>query len=204
MIYNIGAFAVATMLITELLSVLQKFFYRSSILFFFPNPYAEEINYFSMLVFQHPLAAAKLISKHFFLVNFVAPLPHVFAMQGMVNPAVTFSAPTAFTLIGLVAAALWVFLLLTGVLKSIFSYQNSAFFIGAALCLLFNMALHSIYGINEDLFLYTGDFTFLVLAFAAAHTLSRNYYTTAFLAVFLIFLASNNLTIIGGILKLYS
>ena len=205
----ISVFVTIVVLTTVFLSILQKAIYPSSTLFFMPWAYGEDFSYASLLVIRQPLIVVAQIIKHFFLVNFIAPSPDVFLMSGKINPAVTFSSSWSYTFIGWLGTILWLCLLIIGIVKSFFIKQkNLFFFIGISSCLAFNIVLHSIYGIVEigkiELFIYTGNFTFLVLLFLSNYSISNKVFIKILLGLLAILIGLNNLTVMSEILAIYN
>jgi hypothetical protein len=162
--------------VTVILALVQKVIYPSSMLFFLPEAYTEDMQYASTLILHNPGIVLWQLFKNFFLVNIIAPQPVVFPMEGRSLPAVTFTPAMQFTSAGYAGLILWISLWLTGIAFAIKKYRkmpktltgNRVFLIGSALCLLFNLALHSVYGVGEhgaiEYFLYSANFTFLVIA----------------------------------------
>lgn len=161
--------------ITVGLALIQKVLYPSSVLFFLPEAYTEDVHYASALILRNPGIVLWQLFKNFFLVNIIAPLAAVFPMEGRSLPAVSFTPATLFTPAGYAALLLWIGLGLTGIVNLIKGYrkkpkiltEKKVLLIGFVLCLIFNLTLHSFYGVGEhgtiEYFLYSANFTFLVI-----------------------------------------
>lgn len=200
---QISLFVGTVIFLTSLLAIVQKIIYPSSVLFFLPRAYAQDISTVNFLIIQHPLRAISQIIKHFFLVNFIAPLPNFFFVPHRVNLIVRFSSSMNYVFIGWIGTVLWLCLLLTGVLKMFFLKRKIfPFFIGIFLCIVFNIVLHSFYGIN-GLFLYTGNFTFLALLFLCNYLISEKVFSKILLALLLLLMGFNNLLVMKEILTIY-
>lgn len=193
--------------ITAGLALIQKVIYPNSSLFFLPAAYAEESGYASLLVLEEPLLVAGQELKQFFLVNFIAPFPDTFAMPERGTVGVTFSSSWNYSAVGYVALALWVGVLIFGMVKS-WSYRKlMPFFLGITLCLLFNLLLHSIYGVGEkgkiEYLVYAGNFSFLIMAFLSPFARSSSRWITILLLVLIVLMGVNNLLVYRDILSAY-
>lgn len=205
---KILSFLSFVLVLTIFISIIQKAIYLSSRLFFLPNVYREEFRFASLLITKQPLEVITQIIKHFFLVNIIAPLPAVFSLPKRLNPAIAFSTSWNYIFIGWLGAGLWLCLFLGTIVKNIFSkWKYSPLFLAMFLCLAFNIALHSFYGIGEkgnfELFLYTGNFTFIVLYLLSAYAMSKKFIINVPLVILSILMGINNLIIINRVLVLY-
>lgn len=199
---------IIVVLSTSFLSLIQKAIYPSSILFFVPWAYQPEIAYTSLKVLSQPFPILIQLMKHFFLVNFIAPFPDVFTMSDRLAPAITYSSSWDYSFIGWVCVAIWLILLFRGLLKSLFYKQEKkTFFIGISLCLIFNLIFHSIYGKGSqgqtELFLYTGNFTFLILLFLSNYSTKKNQFLMLILGTLALLMGLNNLLVIKEIINIY-
>jgi hypothetical protein len=202
------SFIFLVVIISALLSIIQKIVYPSSRLFFLPKSYLDELQYASSLIVHQPFLVTAQILKHFFLVNIVSPKLSVFTLAGYSAPAVTLSNSGEYYLIGWVAVLLWLFVFLKGILKMYMNINRELFFyIGIFLSLAFNFVFHASYGIAEkgriELLSYTGNFTFLVLLLLAGYSFSNKISEKAILAGLVILTFCNNIYIMKQLLFIY-
>jgi hypothetical protein len=155
------------LLIVIPLSLLQKVIYPSATLFFLPQVYLDELGYASTSIFNAPLAVIPVLLKSFFADTIIAPQPVIREIVTTRMPAITFTHSSAYTPIGYFGLALWLVILGIGIYKLFRDKKFNRLELGLIACLGFNLLLHSFYGIGEknkiELFLYTGNLTFLVL-----------------------------------------
>jgi len=206
-LYQILIFTIGTVCFTCVLSIFQKLIYPSSNLFFLPSAYSEELLYSSLLILKQPLLIISQLLKHFFVVNFISPLPKVFNMHNTTYPWITFASSWNYQPIGWIGVVLWIGLLLNGFIQSFIHSKIRIFFFGMLLCVLFNMVLHSIYGVGEkgkiEYFLYTGNFTFCVLTFFSYYSIKTNNLLRIILISLMTLIGVNNFIIILHILHIY-
>ncbi len=210
------SFLGGVLLIVTLLAVLQKALYPSTVLFFLPEAYREDLRYASWLVFQSPLTVGAQLFKNFAWLNFIAPDPTIYALPNHQLPAVTFSRSLDFSVPGIIGSLLWFGLWIAQIAKESWlrlrgaARQSSRRPLGWGflLCLLFNLALHSFYGVGEkggiEYFLYTGNFTFLVLALWAIPLELPQKALRMLLATLIICVGLNNLWVVKGITSLFA
>jgi len=194
--------------ITGLLSIIQKLIYPSTQLFFLPDAYKEEINYINFLIINNPIRTLIELIKHFFVVNFIAPIPHIFNIPAVTQPAITFVNSWNYLPIGYIGLFLGIVLWIKNFLRNAF-VNNKTFLMGIISCIFFNLSLHTFYGINEigkmELFLYTGNFTFLTLIFLSWFIISNKLLSIRLLLFILtIAMVSNNLLVMKYILEIYT
>jgi hypothetical protein len=209
---KIAVFVVMVSLIAILLALIQHILYQTR-LFWQPSGYEHEFQYSSFLILQHPLNVITEIAKHFFLVNVVGPLPNLFEtyFHGRILQAVTFTGSLHYTFGGWLAAGLWIVVLAGGIVRNIYNMErNRTFYVGIALCLLFNLTLHSYYGIGGkdnigdiELLCYTGNFTFLIIALLGGYSASNKTRVRIVLALLIALMGCNNLFVMGQILAVY-
>jgi hypothetical protein len=210
-------FITCVIVITAGLAILQKAVYTTTVLFFLPGAYEEDISYASLWIFKIPLVILGQLFKNFFLINIAAPIPIVFPMDGKSLPALSFTPSTSFTIMGYISAALWLALIGLAVFSRIKwekdhtrSPWNASSWIlpGLGLCLLFNFVLHCFYGVGWldkiEYFLYSGHFTFLVLAIISYISKMPAKVMTCLLISLILCLLINNIQIVTGIITLYS
>jgi hypothetical protein len=195
------------------LSMLQGVIYPSSVPFFLPDAYQEDLRYLAPLDEPGALAerATRLLA-HLFLYNLVAPAPHVWRTTTREGPWVSFDAPAEpmSDPLFLIASGVWLFLLLWGLQRFLTRndpwrpIQNSL-----AVCLLLNFFLHLVYG--NDLFLYSANWTFLLVAWAALslHPIEHAGGTAQrlrdmLLVSFLMLEVLNNGRFLGRLLQIYA
>lgn len=148
------------------LALIQKEIYPTTALFFLPQTFAGEMGYASPLIFEQPRVVLSYLMRTFLLINITAPAPRFFEIPGLENPGVTFAASSDYSLVGCIALVLWVGLMLFCVGKILIQKKFLLFYVGLGACLAFNFLLHSFYGVTPtriELFLYTGNLTFLVI-----------------------------------------
>jgi hypothetical protein len=201
-------FLASVIILTMMLSLFQKAIYPSSRLFFTLEFYEEETLYTSFLVLKYPFTVLSQLARHFFLVNIIAPHPATIPLYEN-NPAVTFSQSINYSAIGWTAVALWGLLFIVNFAQISKDKQNSSAIISFALilCLIFNLSLHSIYGVgstgNFEYFLYTGNFTFL-----SVHSVSHLPYSSKtgfkfFLVLLILLIGVNNILMFTEIINIY-
>lgn len=204
-IRRILLFVLSVLLTTAILAAIQKAIYPSSRLFFLPAAYSEDLEYASLLVFRQPFVVLAQLLKHFFVVNIVGAVPQI-VDRG--EEILTFSSSWRYSIYGYVALLAWASLVLIGLYFQ--KYRKYAwFYAGLAICLMFNLFFHSFYGAGEkrmiEYFLYTGNFTFLVITILLGGLLyvSCKLLRLGLISV-LIGMATNNLLIIRHITLLYN
>ncbi|MBR3582121.1 MAG: hypothetical protein IKO01_01590 [Kiritimatiellae bacterium] len=173
------AFLSGVLAVAAALAVLQRALYPSSNLFFLPDAFREDMDFASLQVLRSPLPVAVQLFKNFAWIDFIAPDPVLHPLPQHKLPGVTFSTATDFALPGILATVLWFGLWLAsapGALRRRGTAGNAEaprpvllpLAVGLLLCVAFNLLLHSVYGVGEkgriEYFLYTGNFTFPVLA----------------------------------------
>ncbi len=202
---------------TAVLAMIQKAIYPTSVLFFLPEAYTEDVHYASLLIFQIPVEILRQLFRNFLAVNIFALLPVVFAMEGRSMPAISFTAASQYTIFGIAGLILWFSLWLTGLAGFIRGMigkttrqvsERGVFLAGLSLCVLFNLVLHSLYGVEPngtiEYFLYSGNFTLLVLGIFCVVSGLPARSMNAFLAALIICAAANNVEVIRQIIVLYA
>jgi hypothetical protein len=196
-------YILVVLFITSLLAVAQKLLYPSSKVFFGPQWYIEEKRFLSLLVLSQPLAVARLVFWHFLAANIVGPPPHVFGLAG--NPAVTFSSwPLAFSPLFMATLLAWGGLAIYGVFTK--TWRRQPWFFGAIIaCVAINLAIHTFYGeVEFELFLYTGNLTFLILLLLLSGYVFQSSRTPRLILVgFVVLLAANNLSVVRRVTAVY-
>lgn len=189
-------YGLAVLTAGAVLALLQKAIYPTTALFFLPQSFSGELGYASPLLFEQPRVVLSYLVRTFLLINIAAPAPRFFEIPGLQNPGVTFAASSDYSLIGWAAFMLWAGLMLFCIVKILSKKQNLTFFIGLGLCLAFNFLLHSFYGVTEtriELFLYTGNLTFLVMTpLAEAYLPKWENIFRIMLVVLVVLLSINN------------
>jgi hypothetical protein len=189
---------------TGLLSIIQKLIYPSSGYFFLPNSYTPEAVFISFQIIYSPIKTLIELVRHFFVVNFIAPIPNVFNMPSESGFALTFVNSYKYLPTGWLCLILWAFLL-TKAFCGRFLLENKIFFIGIISCVLFNLLLHAFYGVNGageiEPFPYTGNFTFLVLIFMGYSLISnKSLFVRLLLFAIVLLMAFNNILVMNRIL----
>jgi len=198
-------YGLAVLVAAVVLALAQKAIYPTTALFFLPQTFAGELGYASPLVLQQPRVVLSYLVRTFLLINITAPAPRFFEIPGLENPGVTFAASNDYSLVGSIALVLWVGLMLFSVGKILVQKKHLLFYIGLGVCLAFNFLLHSFYGVTPtriELFLYTGNLTFLVLTPLAEAWLPKweNVFRVL-LVVLVILLAINNYQAMQAIIQ---
>ncbi|MBO3462218.1 hypothetical protein G7B40_006165 [Aetokthonos hydrillicola Thurmond2011] len=182
------------------LSIFQKIIIIHAPYFFLPDMLTTETKYIKSFLFSQPLTVIQELLKHFFLVNFVSSSPFntLHPENGSAIELTFFMRNLDYSLIGAIGTIIWILLLILGVYKNILSAHKNI--VVLALCgnLLFNLTLYSIFGVNE-MFLYTCNFTFIVLALATNQSLLNKLYIRVGLISLIILMLINNLTIVKAI-----
>jgi hypothetical protein len=206
---RVMVFLVCVVTCVALFSKIQKIIYPSSSLFYAVDSYAEDFLYTSLLIFRSPLVVISQLLKHSFLVNIIAPFPDFFSI-GLDQPAITFSHSLNYTLMGWLAVVLWFIVLVMSAVHAIRQKQEVPLIVGFAfaVCLLFNFAFHSIYGLGVsgefEYFLYTGNFSFLAFSSLAYTPLRSKAVYHIVLGILIILAGINNATVLIKIIDVYS
>ena len=155
--------------ITMGLALAQKLIWPKSVLFFGPSTYAGESRFIKMPLSPHDIVRReKLLLRHVLAFDWFAPdLLSATEEKRMT----TFDARSLAAIRGSGRAALAIWFVLLG--ASFYGFLRFRLYtrpipLGLSLCLLFNLLLHSLYG--DDLFLYSCNTCFLLLAFVALCT----------------------------------
>lgn len=200
-------FGCGVLLVSVLLALVQKAVYPSTKLFFVSSEFSKEIGYMTIRIFRQPLNMITQLFKHFFVVNVAGVSPYVFDV-GEEVPAITFSKAWNYSLYAFLTFAAWIFLVGAGVYYQ--KYRGRGwFYAGLAGCLASNLILHTVYGAGisgeMEYFLYTGNFTALLLIMFLEPVLEmKNRFVRPLLILLLFSLAANNLIVIHDIISLYN
>jgi len=168
--------------------------------------------YAGLLVFHKPLLVITTLVKHFFMVNFVAPIPDSFVMSHHSFPGVTFTTSWKYSIIGWIGLLFWLIVLIGGIVRSLFPRQKfHPLFFCASLCPILYMIFHSFYGVVQgvperggiEYFEYTGNFTFLVFMFLSPYSLSRKPLVRLSLLSLAVLFGYNNLMVVKYLLDFY-
>lgn len=205
---KVAGYALLVVGLTVILALLQKWIYPTSGLFFIPSALMDEKDFSTFLVFDAPVLVVLQELKHFLVINFIAPFADTYTMPDQNLPAITFSTSWHFSRFGQIGLFLWLSLLLGGLVNCWRVKRLHPFFLGVLLCLLFNAALHSVYGGGEkegvvEYFLYTGNFTFLVLTFLAPYAPSSRRWVPLWFLLLAILMGVNNYLVLAGIVEIY-
>jgi hypothetical protein len=178
--------------------------------FYLSLSYEGENQNATLAILRQPLTVAVQLLKHMFLVDFVAPVPNVWTVMRGTFPAVTFASSWNYTAFGWAAAAVWITVLASGIRAFARLRQRQPAFVGGiTACILFNLALHAVYGVGEkgkiEYFVYSGNFTFLVFVVASSSWLDPERPAgTGRLVLLASLLAINGVWIVGKLLDLYT
>jgi hypothetical protein len=188
----LGTVTMGTIAAVILLAIGQKALYPKAELFFDPKVFRDELQYAHLLLFEAPLFALEQLGKNFFVFDLVGPIPHLIFRHG--RNAVSFSPARAFSALGFAAVTWSASVAAYAIVRRSIERRDRPLLVAIVLCFAFNLALHSYYGMydNVELFLYSGHFTFLLfLALAVAVPVHRA--TIAALALLVVLLAASNL-----------
>jgi hypothetical protein len=161
-----------------ILSLIQYNIFHNSKLFFIPSTVTWELRYTAITIINQLLTTLYELGKHFLIVNFVSPSPFFVTSvpTGLeTNLAILgfFKRSLDYNLLGLAAIVLWLSVFISGLLKNLkMIHEIIPFFYANFLGVLFNIILHSVYGVHE-MFLYTCHFTFLILALATNRSIKK-------------------------------
>ena len=202
-------YILAVLLLAVPLSILQRILYPSAGIFFLPDFYKEELDYITPLLFTHPLMMIGQLLKSFLFDNLIAPLPKTLVILHTMSPGVTFTKSWEYLLAGKLAIAIWLYLFISGIVTVLKNKRNRLFFIGVACCILFNFVLHAIYGVTEnkpnqvELFLYSGNITFLIIALLSEKFSSNSIMDQSLLISLIFLIGLNNYSIMNRIIHYY-
>ncbi len=198
-------YGLAVLAATAALALVQKAFYPTAALFFLPQSFSGELTYASTLVLQQPCVVLSYLVHTFLLINIAAPAPRFFTIPGLEHPGVTFAASNDYSLLGWIALSLWVGLMIFSVGRILLQKKHLLFFVGLGICLAFNFLLHSFYGVMPnriELFLYTGNLTFLLITpLAEAYLPKWENVFRSVLVVLIVLLAINNFQVMQVIVQ---
>jgi len=197
---SIATYLGTVVAIAIVLSLLQTQIFMDAKYFFLPSMVGTESESLETLILTSPLLVFQEIFKHFFLVNFIAADP--FAGNDYEFPSRVllgfFIRPPNYSFSGVLALSLWLSLYSLGLVKNIVVGRKTIFLGAIATAVLFNASLHSVFGTHE-MFLYTCDFTFPVLLLGVNQSVFHRYFFQGSLALLVVLMAYNNLTIIQQI-----
>jgi hypothetical protein len=202
-------FLIFVLACAAVLAKIQQIIYPSASLFYVADSYQEDFLYTSMMIFQSPLTVIGQLLKHFFYVNIVASIPDIYSIIGQDKPALTFSRSLNYAFVGWLAVGSWLALLVAGTVQSVTKKLEIPLRVGFtfAICLLFNFALHSIYGRGVsgemEYFPYTGNFSFLALSGLAYFSLPSKYINHVLLGILALLVGINNIMLFIRILNIY-
>jgi hypothetical protein len=184
------------------LNIIQKLLF-SGVYFFLPTTVTEQVEHAGLLLLKQPLIVIEEICKNFLLVNFVSPYPSI--VNSLDNPGrlllTFFKEPLNYSFIGWISIILWLMFWVSGVSNNIRYFSKNPLIISTSIGLLFNIVLHSIYGVKE-IFLYTCNFTFLVLVLGTNSMLLRKVSFQFLTLILVVLMATNNLNIMRWIASL--
>jgi len=194
------------------LSVVQALIYPSTGLLQFlqPTELGRESWFVRLDVIRSPWEVLSELFRNFFVFNVVAGIPSV--VPGITElPRLTFGGTWAFSVVGYIALALWAALIVAPAGREPSTRPDARtfryFYVGLALCILFNFVLHAFYfgkTVVIEYFLYTSNFTFPVIAVVLCRWVAaRSAAASWALGAFLIALTINNLDIMRRIIAYY-
>jgi len=206
---RVAAFLICILACAAIFARIQKVIYPSASLFYLAESYEEDFLYTSMLIFQSPATVIFQLLKHSFFVNIITSIPDIYSIIGQDKPALTFARSLNYLFVGWFAVGLWLALLVAGAVQSVTKKLEIPLRVGFtfAICLLFNFALHSIYGRGVsgemEYFPYTGNFSFLVLSGLAYFSLPSKYINYILLGALALLAGINNIMLFIRILNIY-
>ncbi|MBE9125746.1 MULTISPECIES: hypothetical protein [unclassified Coleofasciculus] len=189
----------SVILLASGLSLIQKLIFIRGAKIFFLSLFMSESSY---IEWYNPFTIITEVFKHFFLVNFIAPSP----FTGNISPENNrlmlnfFLQPLIYSLIGKLAIIVFLSLLIVGLIKNIFDRNKRVITITVSLSIVFNIALHSVFGVST-LFLYTCYVTFPVLLLIFNESIFKVNYFKLIWSIFIILMGLNNLLVIGKIIS---
>jgi len=193
------------------LALAQKMVYPGTRPFFLPRPLHEELSYTNGMFTHAPLRVLSEFFRTFFLSDLVLPEPKFFQFVPepwkYPFPAMTFTGRLPASIFGWIALAGILFLLVRGLGVTRRTAVGNVVLTAASLSLLFNMALHLVYGNYRfgriELFLYTPHFTFLVVLLVVSSACRPRMSTTVLLAVTALLMFGNNYSVLLSIVRYY-
>jgi hypothetical protein len=211
-VWRTAIVAAGAMAIVAALSWLQQVLYPAVSVFSASRAYAEESAYVSLLVFQEPVRVLLSVLSNLTLLDVISPYPQVlqslgpFSDASVLPPSVSFTGPSRFGNLGWVAVGLWACLLALSLLSLPKSRKPRVLLTAAGLCMLFNLSLHSFYGVTSErieLFLYSGNFAFLVIMLVSPVKIGSSKLTVGLLGLLAALVAANNITVVMQLPSLY-
>lgn len=197
-------------LFASTLSIIQKILYPTAVLFFLPEVYQEEFSFLSNLLFSQPITKVFQLFKTFFFDALIAPIPRIIPSVRSAIPHITFTNVVNYSIIGIIALIILIILYFLS-FRNIYNKKMDKWIItGISLCLLFNLLLHSFYGLSLiqpnhiELFLYTGNTTFLILIIISNVQVTSNYIKTTLVLIFIVVMGINNIIVMEQISKFYN
>ena len=193
-------------------SLMQSFLFPSVQYFFAPKSIAKETQHVTLQLFSRPVNTVSEIVKHVGLVGVVAPQPDSLVITKSTITrkglrALTFSRSWNFSWAWTVVA-LWIGMLVWGsrsVWKPGSEYRS--LFVCCGLWILFNLLLHSVYGMNElgllEPFVYACNYTFPVFLIGTSIAFYHRKLSAILFYVLAALLAINNLGVMRWIYLTY-
>jgi len=193
-------FSGAVLIISLVLSLIQKMAFPTAQYFFLPSSVKGDVEFIKTTILSNPPIVLWEIIKHFILVNIVAPYPLVTADK--VKIFSYFGFPTSYSLLGLFALVLWLIWFFKGLVNNLFDVRNEQRYLltGLILSIVPFVLLHSFFGVQEFL-LYTTNFTFTIICLSIPLTTQLKPRERLFLVTLIIALGVNNLLVIKNIIS---
>ncbi|OVE76027.1 hypothetical protein BVX97_02500 [bacterium E08(2017)] len=171
-------FTFVTILIVTTLSLIQKQIWPDTRYFFLAENLKEEKDFM-----EQPGTSSELTSRamelgaHMFVYNIAAPPASIDLDQKMSPLHFDLNSLSQYKPIGWIALSGWTIIVFMGINLAFFRKNNRFFWLqmGILTCLLFHAAMHMIYG--DDFFLYTVNWTFLIIIYIASSTVGANKYS---------------------------
>ena len=198
-------FALTTVAITAVLSLVQKVIYPSSCVFILPSVYLNETRHASLLVLDEPVRVFGQILKHYFIINFICPLPDYYLWRrwGNTVPYLTLTSSWNYSFVGVTALVLWIPTLLNAIVQSLLRSKHSFLFFVMLPCIAFNMLIPAFYGTFwegtyvTEYFAFTGNVTFCIFAFFSHYSTKNHWRCRALIISIIILTAVNNIHVIS-------
>lgn len=207
-LFKFTNFSGLCILVSGVLSLIQKFIYPFSSVFFLPSAQMDERRFMSFLIFKRPLLVLVEVVKSIFLMNVSSPLPNLDLFQGVDYPFATFLFSWNYSTFAWVGIGLLVCLYLLSIYKLIhLKNEFRPFFIGIGACLAFNFIFHCFYGVMMDeieLYLYSGNFTFLVFCLFIPLTFDKSNLVRILIIFESAFLLYTNFSLVTDIINIYT
>jgi len=168
-------FGLTTLLLAVALSMAQKKIWPDTRYFFLPEVYEEETDFMETPSSSEQFTDRFLeLSAHMLVFNIAAPKTTIDTDGKFAPLTLGLESFHSYKAVGWMALSGWTLLLFLGLYLVFFRRHNKYFWfqIGSMICVFFNIGMHMLYG--DDFFLYTVNWTFLLIAGVASAMVSAN------------------------------